>query len=417
MGQIERMFKGEEINFTEKRSVLHTALRNPDASCEVLDKDKNSVIPEVHKELAHMKDFSEKVRGEQENKENNWNGYTGKAITDVVNIGIGGSDLGPVMVTEALKHYAHKRISFHFVSNIDGTALANVLKRINEETTLFIIASKSFTTQETLTNAHSAREWFIKEASEDNIPQHFVALSTNEDKVKEFGIDPKNMFTFWNWVGGRYSLYSAIGLSISICIGFDRFKELLQGAHAMDNHFRTASFKKNIPVILALLGIWYNNFYGCETYAILPYDQFLHRLPAYLQQADMESNGKSINKWGERVEVSTGPIIWGEPGTNGQHAFYQLIHQGKKLVPSDFLAPVVNSNQPIAGKNNHHEILIANFLAQTEALMRGKTLDEVKAELKKYKGDNEEEKQKEKKMIEELAPHKTFDGNKPSNSI
>jgi len=407
--EIKKMFQGEEINTTEKRSVLHTALRNPEEKDPLTDNKKMKVMPEVHKVLAQMRKISEEVRNGK------WLGFTGKPIADVVNIGIGGSDLGPVMVTQALGNYSHEKLKFHFVSNIDGTALAEVLKRINPETTLFIIASKSFTTQETMTNATSARVWFLKAAqSEDRIKQHFIALSTNKAAVSKFGIDTQNMFVFWDWVGGRYSIWSAIGMSIAMCVGMDRYLELLKGAHAMDKHFRTTPFKKNIPVILALLGIWYNNFFECETQAILPYDQYLLRLPAYLQQADMESNGKSIKKDGCEVGTHTGPVIWGEPGTNGQHAFYQLIHQGTKLIPCDFLAPCITHN-PISN-GVHHKILLSNFFAQTEALMKGKTEDEVKIDLLKGRSPDEISTDEQKK-IAELLPHKRFAGNKPTNSI
>ncbi|MGW8188245.1 MAG: glucose-6-phosphate isomerase, partial [Desulfobacterales bacterium] len=334
-----------------------------------------------------------------------WKGYTGKEITDVVNIGIGGSDLGPVMVTECLKPYSGKP-AVHFVSNIDATHISETLEHLNPETTLFMIASKTFTTQETMTNAHTARRWFLKRAENPaHVTRHFVALSTNIEKVEEFGIDRENMFVFWDWVGGRYSLWSAIGLSIACSVGFDHFVELLQGAHDMDRHFRETPFEKNIPVILALIGIWYNNFFGAQTEVILPYDQYMHRFPAYFQQGNMESNGKSVDRGGDRVDYQTGPIIWGEPGTNGQHAFYQLIHQGTKLIPADFLAPALSHN-PVG---RHHEILLSNFFAQTEALMRGKSREEVESELRQAgKSDAE---------VDKLAPHKVFTGNKPTNSI
>jgi glucose-6-phosphate isomerase len=395
---IQAMFAGEEINTTEGRAVLHVALRNRSNRPVLVDGE--DVMPEVNRVLAKMRVFSEAVRS------GDWKGYTGKSMTDVVNIGIGGSDLGPQMVTAALAHYAHPDLHSHFVSNIDGTHLAETLKNLSPESTLFIIASKTFTTQETMTNANSAKEWFLSESKEEvAIAKHFVAVSTNTAEVIKFGIDPDNMFEFWDWVGGRYSLWSAIGLPIVLAIGMDHFDALLSGAHRVDEHFRTAPFEENIPVIMALLGIWYNNFFGAETQAILPYDQYMYRFPAYLQQGDMESNGKSVTKNGNRVDYSTGPIIWGEPGTNGQHAFYQLIHQGTKLIPCDFLAPA-NSLNPLG---EHHAILMANFLAQTEALMRGKTAEEVRAELSASGHSGEE--------LETLVSAKTFEGNKPSNSL
>ena len=394
---IERMFTGDTINQTEKRAVLHVALRN--RSNSPIGVDGKEIMPEVNAVLEKMKGFSEKVISGE------WKGYAGEAITDVVNIGIGGSDLGPVMVTEALKPYKN-HLNLHFVSNVDGTHIAEVLKKVNPATTLFLIASKTFTTQETMANAHSARNWFLANGgSIEDVAKHFVAISTNEKSVVEFGIDADNMFGFWDWVGGRYSLWSAIGLSIVLSIGFENFVELLEGAHAMDKHFRTADFGENIPVLLALLGIWYNNFYGADTQAILPYDQYMHRFAAYFQQGDMESNGKYVGRDGKEVAYQTGPIIWGEPGTNGQHAFYQLIHQGTKLVPCDFLAPAVSHNQI----GNHHTLLLSNFFAQTEALMNGKTLEEVVAEFKKA-GKSDEE-------IAELAAFKVFKGNRPTNSI
>ncbi|MGC8771311.1 MAG: glucose-6-phosphate isomerase [Brevinematia bacterium] len=395
---IEKMFSGDKINETEKRAVLHIALRNK--SNTPIYVDGVDVMPEVNRVLKQMKEFSDKIISGE------WKGYSGKPITDIVNIGIGGSDLGPVMVTEALKPYKKPNINVYFVSNVDGTHIAETLKKLNPETTLFIISSKTFTTQETMTNANTAREWFLSSSKDENsIKKHFVAVSTNEKEVVNFGIDPENMFVFWDWVGGRYSLWSAIGLSIACTIGFENFDALLMGAHKMDNHFRNTPFEKNIPVILALLGIWYNNFFEAETYAILPYDQYLHRLPAYLQQGDMESNGKSVDRSGKKVNYQTGPIIWGEPGTNGQHAFYQLIHQGTKLIPADFLAPAISHN-PIG---DHHLKLLSNFFAQTEALMNGKTEDEVVAELK-VSGKSMEE-------IEKLKPFKVFEGNRPTNSI
>ncbi|MFQ3597851.1 MAG: glucose-6-phosphate isomerase [Chloroherpetonaceae bacterium] len=394
---IEKMFSGEKINFTENRAVLHIALRN--RSKRAIYVDGNDVMPAVRAELSKMKTFSEYVRSGK------WKGYTGKAISDVVNIGIGGSDLGPLMVSEALKPYGSK-LNVHFVSNVDGTHIAETLKKVNPETTLFLIASKTFTTQETMTNAQTAKRWFLEVAKDESaVAKHFAALSTNAKAVAEFGIDTKNMFGFWDWVGGRYSLWSAIGLSIALFIGFENFEELLQGAFEMDEHFRTTPLEKNLPVILALLGIWYNNFFGAETYALLPYDQYLHRFAAYFQQGDMESNGKRITRSGEVVGYQTGQIVWGEPGTNGQHAFYQLIHQGTKLIPCDFLAPAISHN-PIG---EHHAILLSNFFAQTEALMKGKTEKEVRKEL--------EAKGLKKKEIEKLLPHKVFEGNRPTNSI
>lgn len=395
---IDAMFAGEIINNTEKRAVLHTALRNRSNSPVLVG--GVDVMPGVNAVLDKIKGFTEKVRSGE------WKGYTGKSITDVVNIGIGGSDLGPFMVTEALKPYGKQGLNVHFVSNVDGTHIAETLKKVNPETTMFIVASKTFTTQETITNAESAKAWLLSIAKDESaVAKHFVALSTNAKSVSAFGIDTDNMFEFWDWVGGRYSLWSAIGLSIALYIGYENFVELLQGAHDMDNHFRIADFDKNAPVILAVLGVWYNNFFGAESHAILPYDQYMHRFAAYFQQGDMESNGKGVTKAGETVNYSTGPIIWGEPGTNGQHAFYQLIHQGTKLIPCDFLAPVQTQN-PIG---DHHEKLLANFFAQTEALMKGKTLDEVKAELAKS-GMSEAD-------IAALAEHKVFSGNRPTNSI
>ena len=394
----EKMFSGEKINITENRAVLHIALRN--RSNRPIIVDGADVMPEVNAVLQHMQTFSDAIRSGQ------WTGYTGKRITDVVNIGIGGSDLGPVMVTEALKPYAQEGLNVHFVSNIDGTHMAETIKRLHPETTLFIVASKTFTTQETLTNAHTAKDWFLAQASQEaHVAKHFVALSTNAKEVSNFGIDTHNMFEFWDWVGGRYSLWSAIGLSIAIAIGFNNFEELLTGGHEMDEHFRTAPLEQNLPATLGLLGIWYNNFFGAQMQAILPYDQYMHRFAAYFQQGDMESNGKHINRDGEVVNVSTGPIIWGEPGTNGQHAFYQLIHQGTKLIPCDFIAPIKTHN-PIG---HHHPILLSNFFAQTEALMKGKTDEEVRDELT-HAGLRGE-------ALEQLVPHKLFAGNKPTNSI
>ncbi|MCF0070103.1 glucose-6-phosphate isomerase [Dyadobacter sp. CY261] len=395
---IEAMFTGAKINATEGRAVLHTALRN--RSNEPVLVDGADVMPDVNEVLAKMKDFSTRVRSGA------WKGYTGKEITDIVNIGIGGSDLGPVMVTEALKAYAKNGLNVHFVSNVDGTHIAETVKSLNPETTLFMIASKTFTTQETMANAHSARSWFLEKASdEEHVKKHFVAISTNRSEVEKFGIDPENMFGFWDWVGGRYSLWSAIGLSIACYVGFQNFEQLLSGAHEMDKHFRTTKLERNIPVILALIGIWYNDFFDAQTQAILPYDQYMHRFAAYFQQGDMESNGKSTGRDGKAVGYQTGPVIWGEPGTNGQHAFYQLIHQGTKLIPCDFIAPAVSHN-PLG---EHHKMLLSNFFAQTEALMNGKTDEEVRAELKAAgKSDAE---------IEQIAPFKVFSGNRPTNSI
>ena len=401
-GWRERMFTGEKINFTENRAVLHTALRNRSNTPVLVD--GKDVMPEVNRVLAQMRDFSERVRSGA------WKGYTGKQITDIVNIGIGGSDLGPAMVCTALKSYARPDLRRHFVSNIDGTHLAQVLEQCSPETTLFIVASKTFTTQETMTNAHSARTWFMQAvADEAHIARHFVALSTNTKAVNDFGIDTANMFEFWDWVGGRYSLWSAIGLPIALYVGMDNFEELLAGAHEMDQHFRTAPLEQNMPVIMALLGIWYNNFFHTETHAILPYDQGLSRLPAYLQQADMESNGKFVDREGKRISYSTGPVIWGEAGTNGQHAFYQLIHQGNKLIPCDFLMPLTSHYAVGKNGNEHHKILLANFFAQTKALMQGKTSIEAKHELEAQglSGD----------ALKTLLPHRVFGGNRPTTSI
>jgi glucose-6-phosphate isomerase len=395
---IENMFSGAKINETENRAVLHIALRNRANTPIVVD--GQDVMPEVNRVLDQMEDFSTRVIS------GDWQGYTGKKISDIVNIGIGGSDLGPVMVTEALKPYAKKGLRVHYVSNIDGTHLTETLKQLNPETTLFMIASKTFTTQETMTNAFSAREWFLEAAKDPrHVALHFIAISTNTEAVEKFGIDKDNMFVFWDWVGGRYSLWSAIGLSIACYIGYENFVALLQGAFEMDQHFKTAPFDKNIPVLLALIGIWYNNFHGAQTEAILPYDQYLHRFPAYFQQGNMESNGKSVDRNGDKIDYQTGPVIWGEPGTNGQHAFYQLIHQGTKLIPADFLAAAISHN-PIG---EHHQILLSNFFAQTEALLNGKTQKQVIAELKK-EGKTDKE-------IQKLLPHKMFDGNRPTNSI
>ena len=395
---VDKMFTGEKINETEGRAVLHVALRNRDNT--PIHVDGQDVMPEVHRVLEKIKHFSEQVISGR------WTGYMGKRICDIVNIGIGGSDLGPVMVTECLRPYAKEGLSVHFVSNVDGTHIVETLKRLDPETTLFMIASKTFTTQETMTNAFSARAWFLKRAKDEkHVAKHFVAISTNTEKVEAFGIDRDNMFIFWDWVGGRYSLWSAIGLSIACYVGFEDFTELLQGAFYMDQHFRNTPFEKNIPVILALIGIWYTDFFGSETEAILPYDQYMHRFPAYFQQGNMESNGKTVDRGGERVTYQTGPIIWGEPGTNGQHAFYQLIHQGTKLIPADFLAPAISHN-PLG---EHHPILLSNFFAQTEALMMGKTKEEVFEELRK-EGKTEAE-------IQRLWPYRVFDGNRPTNSI
>ncbi|TCD47525.1 glucose-6-phosphate isomerase [Chlorobium sp. N1] len=394
----ERMFGGEKINFTEDRAVLHTALRRP--AGYRLEVDGVDVPSEVASVLEQMKAFTDRVVGGE------WKGYTGKRITDVVNIGIGGSDLGPCMVTEALRPFAHGSIAVHFVSNIDGTHVSEVLRRLDPETTLFVIASKTFTTQETLTNAMTAREWFLSRALEPSyIARHFVAVSTNRQKVVEFGIDPDNMFRFWDWVGGRYSLWSAIGLSIALYLGFEGFMELLRGARAMDEHFQEAPLEENIPVILALLGIWYANFFEVPSHAVIPYDQYLHRLPAYLQQLDMESNGKRIDRLGRTVEYPTGPVIWGEPGTNSQHAFFQLLHQGSGFIPADFIVPLKTQNP----RGEHHDILVANCFAQTEALMRGKTAAEAGEELREAGADEE--------RLRELTPHKVFPGNRPTNTL
>jgi glucose-6-phosphate isomerase len=395
---IASLFRGDNINETENRAVLHTALRNRSENPVMVD--GQDVMPAVRKVLQQMEDCCLRVH------QQTWRGYTGKAITDIVNIGIGGSDLGPVMVTEALRPYWTKGIQAHFVSNVDGSHIAETLRRVNPETTLFIIASKTFTTQETMANAFSARDWFMQHAKDrDHIAKHFVAVSTNAAAVSAFGIAPENMFAFWDWVGGRYSMCSSIGLSIALTIGFDQFSALLEGFYAMDMHFRTSPPERNIPVILAMIGIWYNNFFGADTEAILPYDQYLHRFPAYFQQGNMESNGKNTDREGQLVHYQTGPIVWGEPGTNGQHAFYQLIHQGTKLIPCDFIAPAI-SHHPIA---EHHAILLANFFAQTEALMKGKTEEEARAEL--------EAAGKTAAEISRLLPFKVFPGNRPSNTI
>ena len=396
-GAIKSMFSGEKINRTENRAVLHVALRNRSNTPILVD--GKDVMPEVNAVLEKMKTFSEAIISGE------WKGYTGKAITDVVNIGIGGSDLGPYMVTEALRPYKN-HLNMHFVSNVDGTHIAEVLKKVNPETTLFLVASKTFTTQETMTNAHSARDWFLKAAGDEkHVAKHFAALSTNAKAVGEFGIDTANMFEFWYWVGGRYSLWSAIGLSIVLSIGFDNFVELLSGAHAMDKHFSTTPAEKNLPVLLALIGIWYNNFFGAETEAILPYDQYMHRFAAYFQQGNMESNGKYVDRNGKVVDYQTGPIIWGEPGTNGQHAFYQLIHQGTKMVPCDFIAPAITHN-PLS---DHHQKLLSNFFAQTEALAFGKSREVVEQE---YRDQG-----KDPATLDYVVPFKVFEGNRPTNSI
>lgn len=395
---IEAMFRGDKINTTEDRAVLHIALRN--RSNRPIYVGGVDVMPQVNEVLHKMRTFTDNVRN------GTWKGYTGKAITDIVNIGIGGSDLGPRMVTQALKPYAHDRLRVHFVSNVDPTDISETLKQLSPETTLFLVASKTFTTQETMMNAHTARAWLLDHAQDEAaVAKHFVALSTNRDAVEAFGIDADNMFVFWDWVGGRYSLWSAIGLSIALYIGMDHFEELLTGAYEVDEHFRSAPWEQNIPVIMGLLGIWYNNFWGAESHAILPYDQYLALFADYFQQGDMESNGKRVTKSGEAVDYQTGPIIWGQPGTNGQHAFYQLIHQGTKLIPCDFLA-AAQSHNPIG---DHHTALIANFIAQSEALMKGRTAQETRAELidQGVTGDT----------LELLTAAKTFEGNKPSNSF
>ncbi len=397
-GCIERMFNGDKINNTEQRAVLHTALRN--RSNRPVMVDGRDVMPDVNRVLAQMRKFTDEIRSGA------WKGSTGKPITDIVNIGIGGSDLGPVMVTEALTPYGRDKLRMHFVSNIDGTHMVETLRHLHRETTLFVIVSKTFTTQETITNARMARDWFLtRGGTRTAVSKHFVAVSTNAKAVSAFGIDTDHMFEFWDWVGGRYSLWSAVGLSIALYLGMDNFEELLAGAHDMDEHFRSAPLQENIPVILGMLGIWYNNFFGTDSHALLPYDQYMHRFPAYFQQGDMESNGKCVTCEGAPVNYSTGPVIWGEPGTNGQHAFYQLIHQGTRMIPCDFLVPIESKN-PVG---RHHPILLSNFFAQTEALMRGKTAAEVRAELEVegLSGDD----------LERLLPHKVFPGNKPTTSI
>ncbi|MFM7482264.1 MAG: glucose-6-phosphate isomerase [Candidatus Methylopumilus sp.] len=401
-GWRNRMFEGEKINTTEHRAVLHTALRNQNHSPIISDGE--DVMPKIKSVLKKMRSFSEEVRSGQ------WKGFTGKAITSVINIGIGGSDLGPAMVCQALRAYGSKTITPYFVSNVDGADLSQALEKCNPETTLFIIASKTFTTQETMTNAFSARDWFLKVAKDNQyIKKHFVALSTNHHAVSQFGIDTENMFEFWDWVGGRYSLWSAIGLSIALYIGMDGFEELLKGGFEMDEHFKTAPIEQNIPMMMGLLGVWYINFFNFPTHAILAYDQGLSKLAPYLQQADMESNGKFINRDGEYIDFHTGPVIWGEVGTNGQHAFYQLLHQGTEIVPADFIMPI--ESQYAIGKdgNEHHKILLSNFIAQTQSLMVGKTYDEARAEIEKqgYEGED----------IESFIPQKTFEGNRPTSSI
>jgi len=395
---IHAMFAGIKINETEHRSVLHTALRNfSDTSILVDGKD---IMPQVKKVQTHMKNFCQEIHSGK------WKGYSGKKIKYIVNIGIGGSDLGPVMVTEALKPYWIQGIETYFVSNVDGTHIAETLKKVTPEETLFLVASKTFTTQETMTNAHTARAWFLKTATDEKyIAKHFAALSTNEKEVTKFGIDKANMFEFWDWVGGRYSLWSAIGLSIALTVGYENFETLLKGAYTIDEHFRTEKFNKNIPVLMALISLWYINFFNAQSEAILPYDQYMHRFAAYFQQGNMESNGKSADRSGNYTDYSTGPVIWGEPGTNGQHAFYQLIHQGTLTIPCDFIAPAISHN-PIG---DHHVKLLSNFFAQTEALMNGKTEKEVKEELTKA-GLNDDE-------IKKLTPYKIFEGNKPTNSF
>ena len=393
----EAMFTGQKINRTENRAVLHTALRNR-SNTPVLVDDKD-VMPEVNAVLAKMKDFCERVISGE------WKGYTGKAITDVINIGIGGSDLGPYMVTEALRPYKN-HLTMHFVSNVDGTHIAETLKKVNPETTLVLVASKTFTTQETMTNAHTARDWLLAAAKDESaVAKHFAALSTNAKEVEKFGIDINNMFEFWDWVGGRYSLWSAIGLSIALSIGFENFEQLLSGAHEMDKHFRTAPIEQNIPATLALVGIWNSNFLGAETEALLPYDQYLHRFAAYFQQGNMESNGKFVGRDGKAVNYQTGPIVWGEPGTNGQHAFYQLIHQGTKIIPCDFIAPAQTHN----AVGDHHAKLLSNFFAQTEALAFGRSKEVVEQEFLQAGKKLEE--------VAEIVPFKVFTGNKPTNSI
>lgn len=393
---IEKLFNGDLINQTEARSVLHTALRAKET--EKIMVSGVNIIPEVYQVKAQIRKFSEEIIN------GNRKGFTGKKFTDIVNIGIGGSDLGPLMVTEALKYYKNQ-LRTHFVSNVDGDHVHEILKELNAETTLFVIVSKTFTTQETLSNANTIRKWFLKSATENDVSKHFAAVSTNAEKISEFGIADENVFPMWDWVGGRFSLWSAVGLSISLAIGYENFQELLSGANEMDTHFRTASFNENIPVILALLSIWYNNFYEAETEAVIPYSQYLNRFSAYLQQGMMESNGKSVDRDGNFTEYQTGTIIWGEPGTNAQHAFFQLIHQGTKLIPADF----IGFKESLHGDSDHHNKLMANFFAQTEALMNGKTAEEVRQELEAKKMATNE--------IEKLVPFKTFEGNKPTNTL
>jgi len=404
-GMAKKMFSGEKINATEGRAVLHVALRNQSNTPIMVD--GKDVMPEVNETLAKIKVFTENVRNGE------WKGQTGKSINTIVNIGIGGSDLGPVMVCEALKPYSKRDLAMHFCSNVDGTHMAEILKKCDPETTLFLVASKTFTTQETMTNARSAKQWVLNNFNNDasSIAKHFAALSTNAAGVSEFGIDTKNMFGFWDWVGGRYSLWSAIGTPIALCIGFDNWMEMHAGAHAMDQHFLNTPAKDNLPMTLALIGAWYNNFYGAESVAILPYDQYMHRFAAYFQQGDMESNGKYVTKDGNKIGVQTGPIIWGEPGTNGQHAFYQLIHQGTKMIPCDFFAPIQTHNkltETIGAPEDHHPILLSNYFAQTEALCFGKDADVVRSEL---------EGKMSPEAVDALVPHKVFEGNKPSNSF
>lgn len=405
-GKAQAMFRGEKINSTEGRAVLHVALRNQ--SNEPIYVDGKDVMPEVNQVLQRIKAFTEKVRSGE------WKGYTGKSINAIVNIGIGGSDLGPVMVCEALKPYSKRDLEMHFCSNVDGTHIAEILKKCDPETTLFLVASKTFTTQETMTNAGTAKKWVLDAfaGDESSVAKHFAALSTNAEGVAAFGIDTNNMFGFWDWVGGRYSLWSAIGTPIALSIGFDNWMEMHAGAHAIDQHFLKYDGKENLPLTLGMLGIWYNNFFGAESVAILPYDQYMHRFAAYFQQGDMESNGKYVDRDGKKVTVQTGPIIWGEPGTNGQHAFYQLIHQGTKMVPCDFLAPCQSHNNlpaAIGAPVDHHPILLSNFFAQTEALAFGKDEATVRAELDKTSMSEDEK--------ASLAPHKIFEGNRPSNSF
>ena len=395
---IESMFQGEEINRSEKRSVLHTALRNRGPSAVYVHGE--DVMPDVLAVLHKMRLFTDRVRS------GDWQGHSGKTITDVVNIGIGGSDLGPYMATQALQAYQQKNLRLHFVSNVDGTHIAETLQKVDPESTLFVVVSKTFTTQETIANARSARSWFLQHgAAESAIAKHFVAVSTNARQVAEFGIDTSNMFEFWNWVGGRFSLWSAVGLSLALAVGMDRFEEMLEGGYEMDQHFRQTPFEQNMPVTLALLGIWYRNFFACSSHVVAPYDQYLHRLPAYLQQLEMESNGKSVSAKGRRIDYATCPVIWGEPGTNGQHAFFQLLHQGTDVIPVDFIASVQTHN-PVG---DQHGLLLANCFSQTEALMRGKTHSEAVDELRAL-GKSESD-------IEALAPYKVFEGNRPSNTL